>query len=656
MIRLKSVLHVLAAVIALLGYLSLAPHLDALPLLVFPLLLVAAAITEVRGRQALPTWVLNLGGLAVFAFYLPQLSRTHLVPAVSILCLLLGLRLLAAQQPRHLLQVYALALFALAGSTLFDLSPRFIVYLALMFFAVALSLVLLTFARSEPELRLNSRQLRGLLATGLVMPALALPLAALLFVVLPRTQVPLWDFLNARGESKTGYTERVQPGAADTISSDNALVLRAQTPELPMEDLYWRGTVLNQMEDQAWVRRTPPHTAPELPAQGRRIAQQIFPEPGPQQVLFALDSPIQIEGLRFEVSSDRVFSARRRDSQRISYQATSQLGRSLSSASSIPRTFYLQLPGDLSPALRRLAAEIYGDARTDEERLARLRRFFAEGNFRYSTSNLPTGEDSLLRFLSEERAGHCEFFASSFAVLLRLGGIPARLVGGYYGGDYNAIGGYYLVRENRAHVWVEVWRDQVGWERIDPSIYAVNYENALRPALAGGWRLSLRMAVDTLNHFWSSSLLNFDVAQQMQALRSARRSLQALSLDRQQGLVAATFLAAGLSLVAAGWWWRRRPGHVRQDRLLRRFLAHARRRLGLRRLPDHLGLFEIAARLGDAESRRFVAIYGAALYGEQPLTRAQRKELRQRLRQMKKKSGKPESLSEIPGERTDRHR
>lgn len=656
MIRLKSVLHLLAGAIALLGYLSLAPYLDALPLLVFPLLLVAAAIAKLRGPQALPTWAINLGALAVFAFYLPQLSRTHLVPAISILCLLLGLRLLAAQDPRHLLQVYALALFALAGSTLFDLSPRFLVYLALLFFAVALSLVLLTFTRSEPELRLSSRQLRGLLGTGLVMPALALPLAALLFVVLPRTQVPMWDFLNARGESKTGYTDRVQPGAADAISSDNALVLRAQTQELPMEDLYWRGTVLNQMEGQAWVRRTPPHSAPEQPAQGRRIAQQIFPEPGPQQVLFALDSPLQIEGLRFEVSSDRVFSARRRDSQRISYQATSLLGRSQSSAASIPRTFYLQLPEDLSPALRSLAAEIYGNARTDEERLARLRRFFAEGNFRYSTSNLPTGDDSLLRFLTEERAGHCEFFASSFAVLLRLGGIPARLVGGYYGGDYNAIGGYYLIRENRAHAWVEVWREHVGWERIDPSIYAVNYENALRPALTGGWRLSLRMAVDTLNHFWSSSLLNFDVAQQMQVLHSARQSLQALSLDRQKWSAVAMLLTVGISLVAAGWWWRRRQGQAREDHLLRRFLAHARRRLGLRRLPDHLGLFEIAARLGDAESRRFVAIYGAALYGERPLTRAQRKALQRLLKQMKKPRGEQEPLSETPGDRTDRPR
>lgn len=655
MIRLKSVLHLLAGAIALLGYLSLAPHLDVLPLLVFPLALIAAAITEVRGRQTLPTWAINLFALAVFAFYLPQLSRTHLVPAVNILCLLLGLRLLAAKEPRHLLQVYALALFALAGSTLFDLSPRFLAFLALLFFAVALSLVLLTFARSEPELRLSFPQLRGLLGTGLVMPALALPLAALLFVILPRTQVPLWDFLNARGESRTGYTDRVQPGAADTISSDNALVLRAQTQELPMEDLYWRGTVLNQMEGQAWVRRTPPHSAPEQPAQGRRIAQQIFPEPGPQQILFALDSPIQVEGLRYEVSSDRVFSARRRDSQRISYQATSLLGRSLSSAASIPRTFYLQLPGDLSPTLRSLAAEIYGNARTDEERLARLRRFFAEGNFRYSTSNLPTGEDSLLRFLTEERAGHCEFFASSFAVLLRLGGIPARLVGGYYGGDYNAIGGYYLVRENRAHAWVEVWRDNLGWERIDPSIYAVNYENALRPALTGGWRLSLRMAVDTLNHFWSSSLLNFDVAQQMRALRSARQSLQGLSLDGQSGAAAAALLAAGASLIAAGWGWRRHR-RAGEDRLLRRFLAHARRRLKLRRLPDHLGLFEIAARLGDAGSRRFVAIYGAALYGERPLTRAQRKQLRRLLKQMKKPGGEEENLSETPGERTDRPR
>ncbi|KIH75690.1 protein of unknown function [Geoalkalibacter ferrihydriticus] len=635
--RLKTVLHTLTGLIALLGYLALAPHLDALPLLAFPLMLGLAVVCEVRGLRRMPNWAANLAGLAAFAAYLPQLDRTHLVPAVNILILLLGLRLLGEKSPRHLLQSYILALFALAGSTLFDLSPRFALYLAIQFIAVALALVLLTFLRSEPDLRLTRAQWRSLLGTGLLLPSLALPLAAALFLILPRAQVPLWNVLNQQGQAKAGYTERVQPGASPAIAGGNALVLRAEMAPIAAEDLYWRGTVLNQFDGQAWVRSAPPRTQREQPAAGPNVTQRIFPEPSPQQVIFALDAPLSIQGLTHETTTDLVFSGRRRSAQRLSYEAVSVLSRVLATPSAVERDFYLQLPEDLAPQLRRLAAEIFGDAVAPEERLSRLRNFFAEGEFRYATSNLPTGSDPLSRFLLEERTGHCEFFASAFAVLLRLGEIPARLVGGFYGGDYNEMGGYYLVRENRAHVWVEVLREGVGWERLDPSIYAVNYESALRAPLGEGWRLSLRMALDTLEHFWSVTLLTFDLERQLQAVRHTRRSLQE-SPPRSDELIRWGAGALLATLAAAGtiqFIRHRTPG---VDPLLRGFFAHARRRLGLRRLPPHLGLYEIAARLGDPAARQFVDIFAAALYGEQPLSRAQRGELKNLLRTLKRRT------------------
>ncbi|WP_429886318.1 transglutaminaseTgpA domain-containing protein [Geoalkalibacter halelectricus] len=636
MMRIKTVLHGLSALIALLGYLALAPHLDPLPLLAFPLLLALALLGEARGLRLLPNWAVNAAGVAAFALYVPQLSPTHLVPAVNILALLLGLRLLGDQSPRQLLQLYVLALFALAGSTLFDLSPRFALYLFTQFLAVALALVLLCFVRSAPDLRLSRAQWRQLLGSAWLLPGLALPLAAALFLVLPRTQVPLWNVLNQQGQATAGYTERVQPGAAPAIATGTALVLRAEMQALAPEDLYWRGTVLNQFDGSAWERRPPPGRAVETPAAGNQVTQRIFPEPTSQPVVFALDTPLSIHGLAAESSPDRVFSGRRRAHQRLSYEAVSTLGRVLVPQVRPPHDFYVQLPADLPPRLRDLAAEIYADAPSAEERLSRLRRYFAEGGFRYSTSDLPTGSDPLGRFLLEERAGHCEFFASAFAVLLRLGDIPARLVGGYYGGDYNEMGGYYLVRENRAHVWVEVLREGVGWERLDPSVYAVNYESALRGPPPGGWRRSLHMGLDTLEHFWSVTLLTFDLERQIQALRQTRGTLRDLSWDmertRRWGATATLVLvvAGGLGLL-----WRRRRRED-GDALLRAFLGQARRRLGRRRLPPHWGLYDIAAQLDDPAARRFVAVYAAALYGGQPLSQAQRRELQGLLRTMKK--------------------
>ena len=75
----------------------------------------------------------------------------------------------------------------------------------------------------------------------------------------------------------------------------------------------------------------------------------------------------------------------------------------------------------------------------------------------YAATGLPTGADAVEKFLFDGKKGHCELFAVSFASALRLAGLPARLVGGYYGGDYNDMAGYYVITEERAHVWVEVW-------------------------------------------------------------------------------------------------------------------------------------------------------------------------------------------------------
>ncbi|WP_305042123.1 transglutaminase family protein [Geoalkalibacter sp.] len=631
--RLDVLVQRLSAAIALCGYLALAPHLDGPPLLLFPALLGLALAAGKRPRLLPPPWAINLAALAVFLVYVPQLGRTQLQPAAAILVLLLGLRLLANRAPRHLLQTYALALLALAASTLFDLAPRFALYLALLFFAIALSLVLLTVLRAAPELRLSRTQLRGLLGTGLLMPALALPLAALLFLILPRTQVPLWDALNQQNQALVGYTERVQPGAAAAIHGGNAVALRVESRELAPEDLYWRGTVLNQFDGQAWYRQAPPQAPAERPVadRERRLTQRVFPEPGAAQVIFALDAPLLIEGVINQVSADRVFSGRRRPNQRVSYEATSLPGARLLSGAGPDRAFYLRLPPQLPEELPRLAARIYAEAGDAEERLARLRAFFAEGGFRYATSGLPTGEQSLSRFLLDERAGHCEFFASGFAVLARLGGIPARLVGGYYGGDYNPLVGYYLVGERQAHAWVEVWRDERGWERVDPSVYAINHAAVLRPG-QGGWRHNLRLAGDALEHFWAVSLLNFDLERQSRALRETRRALRDFSFEAPGREAWMTIL---LLLGGAGLLWHRRTRRAGAGPLLRAFLRLARRRLKLRRLPSDLGLFDLAARLDDPAARDFAHLYGEHLYGELPLDRARKRRLRALLRRMR---------------------
>ncbi len=632
MMRVDRLLQGLTLLIALLGYLPLAPWISPLPLAAFPLALLATLIAGSRNRR-LPALPATLLSLAAFAAYGPQFSSNNLTPLADVLILLLAVQLLSARTPRHYLQINALSLFALAGSTIFDLSPRFLLYLLLLLFSVSLSLVLLTFHARSEDLRLAAGTLKKITITGLLMPVAAIPLAVLLFVILPRTQVPLWNFVNPSSGAMAGYSDAVRPGSSDEIAAGSRTALRVHSENLPSDALYWRGTVFNSIEGENWIRRTLPDMPTESPGPGRRIPQTIYPEDNRNKTLFALDPPLSIAGVRNQSSPDRVYTGRWRTGSRVSYQAVSVVGANLEPAGDIDREFYLEVPTDSFARLRQLATELFTASDTRRQNLEALQDFYRQGGFRYTTTGLPTGRGALDRFVFEERAGHCEFFAASFAVLARLGGIPARLVGGYHGGDYNELGGYYRVEEKRAHVWVEVLLDDQGWMRIDPAVHAVNHDQALGPTPLTDWRRKLMMTRDALEHFWAVTLLNFDLGRQVETLKHARAGLRGVSRGRLAAVSAAA-VTAGFSVALLLVYWRRRP-RSDSDRLLRPFLRLACKRFGVKKLPADLGLFEIAARLDDPAAEEFARILCGAIFGERPLAPAEKERLRALLNAMR---------------------
>jgi transglutaminase-like putative cysteine protease len=631
MMRVDRLLQGLTLAIALLGYLPLAPWISPLPLLAFPLALPAALIAGYRNRH-LPALPATLLSLAAFAVYGPRFSPDNLTPLADILILLLAIQLPAARTPRHYLQINALSLFALAGSTIFDLSPRFLLYLLLLLFCVSLSLVLLTFHARNADLRLATGTLKKIIVTGLLMPMAAIPLAALLFMILPRTQVPLWNFVNPSGNAMAGYSDAVRPGSSEEIAVGTRTALRVHSENLPPQALYWRGMVFNQIEGENWGRKTLPDMPAERPGPGRRVPQTIYPEDSRNKTLFALDPPLSLTGVRNQSSPDRVYTGRWRAGSRVSYQVVSVVGANLEPAGDIDREFYLEVPAGSFARLRQLAKELFAAGASPRQNLERLQDFYRQGGFRYTTTGLPTGRGALGRFVLEERAGHCEFFAASFAVLARLGEIPARLVGGYHGGDYNELGGYYRVEEKRAHVWVEVLLDGQGWVRIDPAVHAVNHAQALGPTPLADWRRKLMMTRDALEHFWAVTLLNFDLGRQVETLKRARAGLRGIAPGRL-AMISATAIAAGFTLALTFFYWRRRP-RTDSDRLLHPFLRLARKRLGEKKLPEDLGLFEIAARLGDPAAEEFTRILCGAIFGERPLSPAEKARLDELLKSM----------------------
>ncbi|MBE0599493.1 MAG: DUF3488 domain-containing protein, partial [Desulfuromonadales bacterium] len=393
MVSVKILLDLLAYGAALLGMIPLYPHLDRPVQAFLPVALLAGVYCDRLGRHPLRGWPVTVLSLLLFSAYALQISAEHVVqPVVHMLLVLLAIRLVAAKEGRHYLQIFVLAVFALVGATLLSLSPLFLPALLLLVSCLTAGLVLLTFYQAEPQLRFNGRQLRQVLTATLLLALLSLPLVLLFFLILPRTQHPVWDFLNPQPAS-IAFADEVRPGSLVGLAKSGAVAFRAEMEELPAGDLYWRGTVLNTAEGDVWQRRVPPPGGRERVVGGRPMRQVIYPEreTGLGTYLFALDLPQSLAGIAAAQAADLVHTGGRPLDRRAPYQAISHFAGHLQ-AESVDRDFYLQLPASAAPRLAAEAERIAAQGGSERQKIARLEAFFRHQQLTYATTDLPGPE------------------------------------------------------------------------------------------------------------------------------------------------------------------------------------------------------------------------------------------------------------------------
>ncbi len=638
MVRIKTILDILTCLISLVGVAPLYVYLDIMPQLAFPCALVAAIFMERKSIPPLSGRVPTVISVALFLFYAVRISRENILdPTINILVILLVVRLLSERIPRNYLQIFALSLFALSASSLYNLSPVFLGYLLLLLLCIAASLVLLTFFTVDSRLSLSRNGMKRLVTVAVAMPVAAMPLILVFFVIMPRPQFPLWDFLAPSEEKVTGLSEQVVPGSSSQVRELKIPVLRAQSPKLDRKDLYWRGIVLNTPRNNAWVRSVVNEGDYVKTKGGEVVMQTIFPEPNSGKYLITLDAPAKLNGIRVDQAADQVFT-RKRHTGRVRYDTVSSLNHTISVRGEIDRDFYLKLPDRVSSRVKALGKRIASQGKTDRERLAALDEFFSSAHFRYTTSGLPRSDDPIGEFLFQGRAGHCELFASSFMILLREAGIPARLVGGYYGGDYNEIGGYYLVTEDMAHVWVEVYLKGSGWVRKDPSVFAVNFT-----AGGDGARDSLisrvRKFSDSLNYYWNLAVISYDLEKQITVFKSASSTVRNLSFP--VGTRWLLLILVGIGGLAAGYRVTvRRLASTPEKRLLRTFYSILAKKYPDVSVSSATGLMELAECTADPYVRDFAETYYGSVYRDRRLSASQIDRLRELLNVMKNPSGK----------------
>jgi len=302
-----------------------------------------------------------------------------------------------------------------------------------------------------------------------------LPLAGALFVLFPRIPGPFWSLPEAPSGGRSGLAEEVRPGDISALALSDEIALRARFPAAvpPAGELYWRGPVLEQFDGRGWTAAQPPPPAPAPPMPGAggglQYDYELVLEPQGRRWLLALETPLRwsVPGATLSPAMQLLSATPLRD--RLAYRARS-VPDGIGAVRATPQALAanLRLPPDRNPRTLALATRLRAEVASDRAFLQRVLALFGEEPFRYTLTPPLLGPQAVDDFLFRTHAGFCEHYASALAVLARAGGIPARVVVGYQGGEHNPIGDYWIVRQAHAHAWVEVWLEGA-WRRVDPT-------------------------------------------------------------------------------------------------------------------------------------------------------------------------------------------
>lgn len=470
-------------------------------------------------------------------------SRSFLAASVHLVLFAMVVRLFSLQRTRDHYMLAVLSFLMVLAAAVLTVGSVFLLSFAGFLLVAVITFVLMEMRHSvaaeqthaqDPRVASPTRRMAyGLLA---IAPALMLMILAggfLIFFLLPRVSSRYLSAYTPTSDVSTGFTDRVQLGRIGEIQQSSAVVMHIeiQNDLQGAYDLKWRGIALSAFDGSVWsnsFEQTQVRPAGDgsfrlapLADQrgasaiaGRSIRYRVLMEPLGTNVFFLAERPQSLTGNFRQVSVDGGGAVYDLDAEHPvnRYEAESQLAEIDSdelrlAANTAPRGMdqYLKLP-PLDIRISKLAEEVTAPASSNYDKAIAVEQYLST-HFGY-TLELPRSlpQDPLANFLFERKKGHCEYFASSMAVMLRSLRIPSRIVTGFRGGEYNDLTGQYVVRGSDAHSWVEAYFPGSGWISFDPT------PAGSLPTRTGWSRMQLY--VDAAASFWREWIINYDVSHQ----------------------------------------------------------------------------------------------------------------------------------------------
>ena len=521
-------------------------------------LLMRGYLLSQRSDFQMPTrWTnyLTLGYVAFFLADYTLLSRNFLTATVHLVLFGMVVRLFSVHKERDNYMLAVLAFLMVLAAAVLTVDSTFLFTFAGFMMMAVVTFVLMEMRRSsqtasiparEPGDRLTYRSMAFFLAgTAPVLVALILLGGSAIFFLLPRVSAGYLGSFAAGGDMATGFSDQVQLGRIGQIQQSNAVVMHIEIDgdKHGSHDLKWRGIALNRFDGKVWS--TVSEQFPLAPQEdgrfplwrtyltnpfraARPVHYRVLMEPIGTNIFFLAPRPRFLSGKYRMLATDRGGTVYNLDSfHPVSvYEADSDLeaaGRELETVPG-PVPFdlqmYLQLPV-LDPRISEMAQRITQSAVSPLEKTAAV-ELYLMSSFGY-TLELPQKmpQDPLADFLFVRKRGHCEYFASSMAIMLRTLGIPSRVVNGFRTSEFNDLTGQYVVRASSAHSWVEAYFPEYGWRTFDPTPGSGPITGAT------GWE-RVRLYIDAMASFWREWVIDYDASHQKQLGEDAIRGSRSL--------------------------------------------------------------------------------------------------------------------------------
>jgi protein-glutamine gamma-glutamyltransferase len=495
------------------------------------------------------TTPLSIAYFAFFAIDYLVFSRAFLPATIHLALFGVVIRMFSVRRERdHLMLAILAFLMVLAAAVLTVDSVFLFCFAAFMLMSVA-TFVLLEMRRSGHAANIHARHSSdahehrhlafALLRFAPVLMVMILLCGALLFFVMPRMSAGYLGGYTFGTDFASGFSDHVELGKIGQIQQSNAVVMHIQIDgdQTGHYELHWRGVALAKFDGQSWSNPREPFLlrhrgdgsfavpGPDIAWQtsvtpasehGTFIHYRVLMEPIGTNVFFLAPWPRSVNGEYAMLAADAGGAVYNFDSRHSlsRYEAVSDIaspsGAQLRSAGStyppVITATYLRLPL-IDARIPPLAAQITRSAKTDYDKAAQIEQYLRT-NFGY-TLQLPQTQvkDPIGNFLFERKQGHCEYFASSMAVMLRSLGIPSRVVTGFRSDEFNDITESYVVRAKDAHAWVEAYFPGFGWQMFDPT------PAGTASGTRHGWA-RLALYVDAMSSFWREWIVSYDASHQ----------------------------------------------------------------------------------------------------------------------------------------------